>query len=401
MKSRAGRPLLELFVSATKLILLLILTVSMTSCLTQGEGNEDITQVVAEPAPVLEPLPLDPLTPPERTVCDPFDAGPSAEDRGLVGYLLYLKDDQPRYSSVVDYVENGHPIQSLLYLDRLFIPTRAFDLGFYTQDGSLVLNQNNQPIYEYFALRLESKLKLGASQEPGWYQMAMLSDDGSQLLEKKPDGSLDMIIDNDGNHPTRMGCSSRSVYLDHNTEIPVVVHYHQGPRYHIALSLLWRPMPVGAIPEEGVQDIECGRSGNDRYFDSTQVPSKPQLRYYELLERGWKPLENENYKFPEQALNPCATPEPLLVTNFALSGVTRTQVTVSWTTTLPSTSQVRVLNVTSGAVILTPEDSTLKTSHSVVVSGLSANVLYSVKALSKSADGQAAESSESAFRTPR
>ncbi len=398
MKSKAGRPLTRLFASIMSFLLLTSL-MSLTACLNEGSGSEDSTQIVADPAPV--PDPLDPLTPPERTVCDPFDAGSSAQDRGLVGHLLYLTDDQPRYSSVNDYIEHGTPIQSTLYFDKIFIPTRAFDLGFYTQDGTLVLNQNDEPIYEYFALRLESKLKLAPHEPAGWYQMALLSDDGSILSEKDQNGQLIEIVNNDGNHPTRMGCGSRSIYMDHNTEKSVVLAYHQGPRYHIAMSVLWRPLPEGVLPEDPVSDIECGRSGNSRYFDSTQVPSVPQLPYYELLERGWKPLENTNYMFPEQALNPCAAQDPLLLTNFRIVQITPTQVRVSWTTSLPSTSQVRVNQVSNGNIILSPVDSTLKTSHSVTVPGLIANTLYSVRGISSSPDGQITESSESAFRTPR
>ncbi len=398
MKSIAGRPLTRLFASITCLFFS-VSFLFLTGCLNEGSGSEDSTQIVADPAPV--PVPLDPWTPPERTVCDPFNAGSSAQDHGLVGHLLYLKDDQPRYTSVNDYIEYGEPIESTLYFDKMFIPTRAFDLGFYTQDGTLVLNQNDEPIYEYFALRLESKLKLAPSEPAGWYQMALLSDDGSILSEKMPDGSLQEIVNNDGNHPTRMGCGSRSIYMDHNTEKSVVLAYHQGPRYHIAMTVMWRPVPVDVDPNDPINDIECGRSGNSRYFDSTQVPSQPQLPFYELLERGWKPLENVNYRFPEQALNPCASADPLIISNFRIAQITPSQVRVTWLTSLPATSQARIQQVSNGQITLSEVDSTLKTSHSVTVTGLLSNTLYSVKGLSTSTDGQITESSESAFRTPR
>lgn len=397
MKSFAGRPLNQFFISIRVLLLCLSAMALLAGCLNEGSGSEDATQVVADPGVV----DLPPLTTPERTVCDPFSAGTSAQDRGLVGNLLYLTSDQPHYSRIDDYLQYGQPIQSTLYFDQIYVPTRAFDLGFYTQEGVLITNANDEAIYEYFALRLESQLSLAENEAEGWYQMAVLSDDGSRLSEKKEDGSLETIVDNDGFTPTRMACSVKSIYMTKDTKLPIVLSYFQGPRYHIALTVLWRPLPDGADPNDPASDIECGRSGNSRYFDSTKVPSEPTQTYYELLERKWKPLTNENYYFPVQASNPCATDSPLLLTNFSLASYTRTEVTVTWNTSLNSSSQIEVKNVLSGEVMTSSLDSTLVTAHSVTFAGLTANTLYSVKALSQSADGQVVESSESAFRTPR
>ncbi len=398
MKRTVGRPLIRFFISIQVLIMTLLSVLFLTGCLNEGSGSEDVTQVVAEPGEVVSPPPL---TTPERTVCDPFSAGSSAQDRGLVGNLLYLEDDQPRYNRIDDYLDFAQPIASTLYFDQIFVPTRAFDLGFYTQDGQLVTNSNDEAIYEYFALRLESQLTLAENEEEGWYQMAVLSDDGSRLSEVLADGSHDVLVDNDGFTPTRMGCSVKSIYMSRDSKVPVVLSYFQGPRYHIALSVLWRPLPPGADPNAAASDIECGKSGNGRFFDSTQIPSEPTPTYYGLLERGWKPLTNENYYFPVQASNPCATDNPLLLTNFSLVSTTRTEVTVTWNTSTPSSSQVEVKDVITGQVYLSTVDSNLKTSHNVTYSGLSSNTLYSIKAISQASDGQVAESSESAFRTPR
>lgn len=371
-------------------------SICLSGCLTDGKGSEAGTEVVANPSETLPPN-----TTPERTVCDPFNVGTTARDRGLVGNLLYLTDDQPRYTDVGSYIDNGVPVASTLYFDKLFIPTRAFDLGFYTQTGTLLLNPNNQPIYEYFALRLESQLTLAAGELPGWYQMSVLSDDGSRVSLKNTDGSLTTLVDNDGTHSTRMGCAINSIYLDANSKIPVVVEYYQGPRYHIAMTLMWRPLPTGIDPHVAVTDAECGRSGNTRYFDSSTVPSTPTAIYYDLLTRGWKPLSNDNYSFPVQASNPCAVAAPLLMTNFAINTSTRTSVTVSWVTSLAASSQVQVKNVTTGQILTSSLDPALTTNHSMTMTGLTANTLYAVKALSTASAGQTAFSDELAFRTPR
>lgn len=394
MKTFAGRTLLK---KGFNTVFVIVCCLSTIGCLTAESGTEAGTDVVSDPSNA----PLPPYTTPERTVCDPFNVGTTARDRGLVGNLLFLEDSQPRYTAVSDYIDNGTPIASTLYFDKLFVPTRAFDLGFYTQDGELVLNHNGQPVYEYFGLRLESQLTLGDNEPEGWYQMAVLSDDGARVSEINPDGTKSIIVNNDGTHSTRMGCSSRSIYMERGTKLPILVEYYQGPRYHISLVVLWRPLPSGADPHTSASDVECGRSGNARFFNSTLVPSEPTATYYDMLTRGWKPLDNENYYFPEQASNPCAVEAPLLLTNFAINSTTRTSVTVSWATSLPSNSKVEVKNVTTGTVIASPIDASLVTAHTLTVPGLLPNTLYSIKAISVSASGQTAVSSESAFRTPR
>lgn len=385
--------------NATSLLLTLApvaFCLALTGCLTLETGEEGGTTVVSDPN-----APPPPLTTPERTICDPFNAGTSARDRGIIGNLAYLTDDMPRYSNVSDFISNGAPIESTLYFDKLFIPTRAFDLGFYTQDGRLVTNHNNQPLYEYFGLRLESQLQLAPGEAPGFYELSLLADDGAVLSLKNPDGSLTKIVDDDGTHPTRMGCSSKAIYMDSNSKIPIVVEYSQGPRYHISLVAMWRPMPAGADPNAQAVDVMCGQQGNSLFFDSTQVPSLPTATYYGLLERGWKPLENANFYFPEQASNPCGIENPLIISNFAITATTRTSVSLSWTTNLPATTKAETKNVTSGIVTISDEDTTLTTSHSLTISGLTPNTLYAVKGISTVPAFQTVTSDERAFRTPR
>lgn len=396
MKALVGRLQNKGFKTAFLVSLIISQLALNTGCIVEGSGEEAGTDVVADPGSVLPPL-----TTPERTVCDPFNAGATARDRGLVGNLIYLTDDQPRYTRVRDYIDNGTPIQSTLYFDKLFVPTRAFDLGFYTQDGRLVVNQNDEPIYEYFGLRLESQIMLGAAEEAGWYQFALLSDDGSIMSIKNADGSQTTLVDNDGTHSTRMGCAAKAVYLNQGDKMPVVLEYYQGPRYHISLVVLKRKLESSEDPNAPAMDVQCGRQGNSMYFNSTVVPSAIQPTYYDMLTRGWKALDNENYYFPEQASNPCATEDPLLLTSFVITGSTRTSVTVSWNTSLPATTRAEVKNVTSGVIISSPEDTILKTSHTVTITGLTANTLYAVKGISKSSGGQTVSSTESAFRTPR
>jgi hypothetical protein len=384
--------------SLTLAMMAAIFLFTLSGCLDQESetGTEGGTTVVTDPTdgPVFDPA---------QTLCDPFKTNsPQARDRGLIGNLLYLDDTQPRYSQVSDYIDNAHIVEATLYLDRLFTPTRPFDRGFFTESGDLVQTESGNTLYEYFAVRVESQLQLGANEQPGYYQLALLADDGAVM--KMPDGAggQKIIVNNDGFHPTRMGCATEAVYLDHTTKIPITVEYFQGPRYHISLVAMWRPWPDGVSDTNPVNDALCGQLGNDLFFDSTQDPVANQPAFYELLERNWKVLENENYFFPSQSTNPCVPAElPLAISGFSITGVSRNSVTLTWNTNIPATSQGESKNIVTAVVSQTAVDPTLVQSHSLTITGLVPNTLYSVKALSSTPGGQNAESDERAFRTPR
>ncbi len=387
------------------LLIFMTMAFFLSGCLT-GEtesGSESGSNVVSDPNPPGTPAPENPPTDPLRNICDPFETNsPQAQDRGLVGHLLYLTDDMPRYNNITDIINNAVIAPVTIYLDRLFTPTRPFDRGFTSQSGNLVTTENGTTLYEYFALRMESQLQLAANESPGYYQLAVLADDGALL--KIPDGlgGYKTIVDNDGTHPTRMACATEPVYLDHNTKIPMIMEYYQGPRFHISLVAMWRPWPDGISDTNPVNDEFCGQQGNSLYFDSTQDPVTPQPAFYELLARNWKVLENANYYFPQQEQNPCVpAEEPLAITSFSISGITRTSVVLTWTTNIPATSQGKSKNITTGVSTLTAVDPNLVQIHSLSITGLSPNTLYSVQALSSSAGGQNAASDERAFRTPR
>lgn len=332
---------------------------------------------------------------PSKVICNPIDDyTPTFLERGLVGKLFYLEDDQPRYSSVDEFITNAHEIDADLYMNRLFVPTRPWDRGFHTMNGELVTNPDGEALYEYFGIEVETELRLAPGQAPGDYQLAILADDGAILRDE--DGNE--LVNNDGVHPTKMACATQAVYFDANTSLPVTIRYHQGPRFHIAMIVMMRPFPADPT---AVNDVQCGRAGNSHFFDSTTTPPTAKANYYGLLERGWVPLEGANYKLPRNR-NPCVLQEqPLEITNVSLSGVTRNSVTVSWTTNVAASSKVWFKNTSTGAAGETAEDAALVTSHSVTVTGLSPNTLYSFKALSTTAGLQTGQSDERAVRTQR
>lgn len=242
-------------------------------------------------------------------VCNPFgDAQTPGRTSGLWGKLYYLAPEQPHYTHVADYQTYGHATDVDLFFNQLNIPTRPFDRGFVTQDGSILKTPNGDTVYEWFSLHMESVVQLSRLDGPGRYQFAVLSDDGAILKIDQDGRGLQSWINNDGTTPSRLRCATSTVNMDISTRLPISVDYFQGPRYHIALMVLWRQVPDSALDSE-LSDPSCNKSGNGLWFDSAQNPPVPQAEFINLLGRGWKVLTPENYLLPDHVSeNPCSNP---------------------------------------------------------------------------------------------
>jgi hypothetical protein len=240
------------------------------------------------------------LPPKDTTICDPFDSGGKFSDRhGILAELFYLEDTDPRYATVDQYISNGRPVESMImYINRLFVPTRPFDRGFRTLGGDVLRLLNGDTLTEWFGIDMHTHLVLGPNDAPGNYQLAIISDDGAKLTFAQG-GEL---IDNDGTHPTQMKCATQPVNFDTTSQHEVDIRYFQGPRTHISMILMWRPWPKNPSL---VMDPQCDQVGNDYFFDSTQNPSVATQNYNDLLASGWKPMENSNFILPTGASNPC------------------------------------------------------------------------------------------------
>ncbi|MGZ3698072.1 MAG: hypothetical protein ACXWPM_09860 [Bdellovibrionota bacterium] len=247
-------------------------------------------QPVSDPGPVASVS----KNPGRALVCDPFHTGGSGEDgQGILGHLFYLDPALSSFAGSVSEIQrNSTQIAADFHFSDLNIPTRPFDEGFTAQGGEVIQTPSSETLYEYFSFHLESVLKLSEADAPGNYQLAVLSDDGS-VVQLNPDGSgAQLWINNDGIHPSELGCASRVISMDASSRVPVVVDYYQGPRYHLALVLLWRRIADGA----SLSDAACGRSGNSVFFDPTQSPSAPSPLWLDMLARGWKVLAPGNYE---------------------------------------------------------------------------------------------------------
>ncbi len=243
------------------------------------------------------------LNPP--TVCAPFDpANPGNGQTGLTGSIRYLDDNQSRVTRVDDLISSGHDAGVRLVLNRLDVPTVAFTHGFVdSETGTPLKRSTGEVLNEWFSIDLRSQLSLTNADEEGFYQLALLSDDGAVLEIDESSGiAPTKLIDNDGTHPTRMGCGVKAIYMKRGQPRAIRLKYFQGPRHHIALMLVWRKVSGSSSKT----DATCCASGNDYFWNSAVTPSVPTDNFAGLVERGWKTPAAQNYLLPANELpNPC------------------------------------------------------------------------------------------------
>jgi hypothetical protein len=304
-----------------------------------------------------------------KLVCDPLDGGTSNPGdphfgQGLKASLYYLRDDQPRYQHVEDYINNGMKADQFLFFRQLNVPTRTFDHGFPTESGSLVKRDDGQTLYEYFSLRLSSVLRLSPDDEEGTYEVAILSDDGAIWRIRGADGNYQTIVNNDGDHPTKLGCSTYELEMTRDTQLLMQFDYYQGPKYHISVIPLWRKK----VPGQASESL-CGQSGNSYFFDENT--SYPKQAYLDLLAHGWKPVRPANYSLPASTVfNPCESGVAPSIIGFTVEDRLDGVVVAHWVTDIPSTSQLRYIDVLSGTEGLTVSDNELTYEHEVYLTAL-------------------------------
>ena len=197
--------------------------------------------------------------------------------------------------------DDARLLETTLFFQSLNVPTRRFTEGFPKFSGAHVQGPDHTDLVEYFRLDFEGGLKLTADFPEGDYEFAVLSDDGARL---ELDGQA--YLDSPGTQQTKLLCggsgtggTARSVNLSRTVELPFKLGYFQGPRYHIALMLLWRPASPTAEPL-------CGQSGNNLWFDSTKTPSQPTAKFNSLATRGWSVVPPELFRIPQsEFMNPC------------------------------------------------------------------------------------------------
>jgi hypothetical protein len=365
---------------------------TLTSCTGSFQSPENIQAEVSSEALMMSKVDLN-LHPMNKTVCDPFNGNNTqVMSQGVQGSLFYRTSGLPRMYKVEDYINFTKKSDKTLFFTEINVPTRNFTEGFSTQTSGLLADDTGAKLIEYFGIKFESTLQLSEADEEGDYELALLSDDGTRLKIKDPaTDSWREIIDNDGDHPTRMGCSSELIHMTRRTQIPIEAIYYQGPRQHIANVFMWRKS--NAVKQE----ILCGASGNKYFFDP-DTGSSPLKPYTDLLSRGWKPVAAENF-WLDNTYNPCTQGTKPVISNFHVSEVLINDIYLAWTTDIAASTQVRLINQSTGEEILTAADNLLRTTHEVHVSGLKSNTTYIAQAVSVSLDLGNSLSEEIKFTT--
>jgi hypothetical protein len=318
-----------------------------------------------------------------KTVCDPMggDNDPRS-NAGLKADLYWLTSSQSAANSTVDLISRGTKSSQNLFFTQLNAPTRLFDKGFNNDLGQPLKDDTGKTLIENFALRFSSVLRLAPSQAEGLYEFAVLSDDGTVMRLRDDNGVYSPVVSSDGNHPTTMGCSTQLIDMKSDTEKLMQLDYYQGPRYHISLVVMMRKVTDAAANGHFAADPLCGMSSNNAWFDPDHG-SVPQKSYNDLLARGWQVLTADNYAIPNSvSFNPCKEGDIPTITNAKLGETFTDSVTLSWDTDLMSTSQIVVTNVATGSQTISIADNVMNTQHQVTLTGLSADTVYTVQAVS-------------------
>lgn len=379
---------------------LVVMTLPLLACTPSTSLDLQSRSLAAQGQPSTRDMNAFPLN---KTVCDPWSGQtPSTSENGVRARLAHRSSGQPDWNRSEDYLRQGTASGRTLFFSDLNVPTRLFDQGFATQTSAVVTNDAGEKLIEYFGLQFSTQLRLGTDDPAGDYELAILSDDGSTLRISEARGTIgpadasgEVLIDNEGAHPTRLGCAKRAVSLQQGQGLDLDLSYYQGPRMHIAMILLWRPTNASVTPEP-----LCGASGNDFFFDPDR-DSSPQKNYRSLLSRGWRPVPAKNLFLPGQSVfNPCVTGENLEITDFALVEASSFQIDIQWRTNRAATSQALVKRVLTGEEFLTDSDQLLRTTHVLRIEGLESDETYEIQPVSVAEDGAKVIGEKLTVKTP-
>lgn len=330
---------------------------------------------------------------PSEAICDPLSNSPSENpENGLLGQLILRSPEMSeKTSSVMEYYDKGLKLDKKLYFADVNVPTRHFTDGFTTVDGQTLVDENNERLIEHFSVVYDSVLKLSDGDEEGHYELALLSDDGARLFAFL-EGRWTEIVNNDGNHATRMGCAYQTVHLTKASEIPIKILYYQGSRYHLSNVLIWKLHNKARTWSNPNRHSFCGISSNSFFFGLNQNKKARTVGAINALERsGWSVVKNANFRMPENTRNPC-TVEELVISDAKIAAIDDTTATLTWKTNIPATSQVRVVDSDSGEDTLSVKSTEKVTEHSVVIEGLRRGMYYMVQGLSEDAQGKVVRS---------
>ncbi len=256
----------------------------------------------------------------KNPVCDPFDTGnqgsdarngllsqeivyvPAAQSGSIHNFASFFELDPMTNQSVPRY-----SIDREVIIHRVDVFSRQFSQGFFSMSDptmALSIPGTDETLNEWFGMQYSANLRLPADRDEGLYEFMLIADDGSNLRIDTGSG-LQTLIANDGVHAEKAKCSAveKIVEMKRDSNFPIQLDYFQGPRYHIAMTLLWRRLDNAEVATH-VADVECGKQANDYFFDShTSTPKAP---FNGLLNRGWEVVPADAFFLPgEDTTNPC------------------------------------------------------------------------------------------------
>lgn len=127
-----------------------------------------------------------------------------------------------------------------------------------------------------------------------------------------------------------------------------------------------------------------GSAGTSHTVSITGLTPETTYHYKVVSTNTYGTVESTDRTFTTGVVTP-------VISNVQSSGVTNNAATITWTTDITSTSRVEYGTTTSYGNF-SPLDSTLVTSHSVTLSGLSANTTYHYRVISAKGSGTATSS---------
>ncbi len=238
---------------------------------------------------------------PVPSACNPFGDGISGLGRsnGVRGKLFYFDDADLAlhpHSQFSDFKDHGQLARANFYFNNINVPTRRFDQGFELSNGKLLSKSDGTPLFEHFAFDFTTNIKLPAGSGSRQVQFAVLADDGANLLVQDPITQVwTKQVMNDGVHPTVLTCGSSPITIN-DQPTALNFQYFQGPRYEIAMVLLWRPWNGSA------SDPMCdSRMG---FFNTSTTPSTPTAKWIDVMSR-WEVVPANMLYMDANDENPC------------------------------------------------------------------------------------------------
>jgi hypothetical protein len=260
-------------------------------------------------------------------VCDPLAQGKILKPSN--GIKVQIVDGTGYNPRSLSAFENMPIIYEEVYLSQISVPTRKFDEGFMLSSGAFLENATGGKLLEWFKIQGEGQIILDPLVDSeGFYELALIADDGAKLqIDSDEDGIYEDLLNYGSVTSPRFICGTNFIRFQYNKPLKFKFEYFQGPKYHLSFNLLWRKVrdvnaadlpAISLLP--GEQDLECGKSGANRYFDPA-LKSAPTALFNSLTNPsqsfvplsngglrsvgGWKIIRPENFILVENESNPC------------------------------------------------------------------------------------------------